>query len=120
MAPSRSGNRYCQKLGQSLTGSDGDRYRWFNIKPSWERHRTVEFRLHHGVTNPERVYEWAKVCLLVVERGLRFGMLRQRPDLPFFKLLGFTKFQEDYWTSVAKSMRPGVPIAFDGRALAQR
>ena len=115
VAPSRSGNHFCQEINNRVEASE--RYRWMNMKPAWDRHRTVEFRLHHGVTNPERVYEWVKVCLSIVERGLRYGHLPTKPNLQFFDLLGLSKFQQDYWKSVAHGLHRGQVITFDGREL---
>lgn len=101
VATSRVDNQYCQKLGSRLTS---DRYMWWNLKPSWTKHRTVEFRLHHGITMPERATEWVKVCLSIVEMALRLGYGNRRPTGNVMDLLGFTKFQKDYWTAVSKAL----------------
>lgn len=102
VATSRTDNQYCQKLSNSISG--GDRYMWLNLKPSWQKHRTVEFRLHHGITMPDRATEWVKVCLAIVEKGLRLGYQGSRPSGATMDLLGFTKFQKDYWSAVSKAL----------------
>lgn len=102
VAKSRSQSRFCEKIGQSMTNSD--RYKWLNMEPAFERHGTVEFRLHHGTTQPDRIVEWVKVCLHIVESGLKMGRMRTRPTGSMMDLLGFTVYEKNYWTDVARSL----------------
>jgi hypothetical protein len=88
-----------------------DRYKWLNLS-AYERHRTVENRLHHGTTLPERTLEWAKVCMLIVERGMKLGHLPARPaGQSLFDLLLFTPYQKNYWTRIAQKLH-GRTVAF--------
>jgi hypothetical protein len=101
VARNRRGNQYCSDLGGAT--SRGDRYRWLNLE-AYEKHGTLEFRLHHGTTQPERTVEWVKVCLSMFEMGLQIGRLANKPDSSLFHLLGFSAYQVKYWTTVAKSL----------------
>lgn len=99
VAPSRREVIYARPLSeQSRSGSE--RYKWLNIEPAFERHKTVEVRLHHGTVDSERIVEWLKVCLRIVERGLRLGTLPEKPNLDTFKLLDLTKYERAYWSEV--------------------
>lgn len=115
VAPSRTGNQYCRKLNGTLSN---ERYHWLNLKPSWDRHRTVEFRLHHGITIPERTTEWVKVCLAIVEKGLRIGYQSRCPSMSLMEMLGFTEFQKKYWTSISKALH-GERAVLNGASLDQ-
>lgn len=111
VARSRASATYCKKITTTLERSD--RYLWMNMKHAYERHRTVEFRLHHGTTQPDRIVEWVKVCLRIVETGLKLGRHRQRPEGSMFDLLNFTPYEREYWTDVSRLLH-GTEIQFDG------
>lgn len=102
VASSRADNHYCKKLGNYATDKT-DKYRWLSIQ-SFQRHRTVEFRLHHGITQPEIVAEWVKVCLRIVDRGLKLGMLPNQPSESLFTLLGFNEYEKRFWSARAKKL----------------
>ncbi len=107
VARSRREVIYARPLSEPVH-SGNERYRWLNINPAFEKHKTVEVRLHHGTTDPDRVVEWAKVCLRIVERGLRLGTLPEKPNLDVFKLLDFTPYQRAYWSdTVERQARRG-------------
>ncbi|MDX6768942.1 MAG: amidoligase family protein [Elusimicrobiota bacterium] len=97
VAPSRREVPYARPLSES-GGSGNARYKWLNAEPSFERHKTVELRLFSGTTTPDVVVESVKLSLRIVERGLRLGMLAEKPQGDVFKLLGLTKFEKDYWS----------------------
>jgi len=106
VAKSRTTSQYCQKLEAETTYDDeDDRYYWMNLS-AWHRHRTVEFRLHHGCTNAERVVEWVRLCLRVVERGLKIGRMPQRPSENLGALLELGEYERKYWKAVAKTLNP--------------
>lgn len=113
VARSRSQGQYCQKLTTGLEQSQ--RYLWLNMKHAYERHKTVEFRLHHGTTQPDRVVEWVKVCLRIVEVGLKLGHLSRRPTGTLFELLQFNAYEREYWMDVARSLH-GTEVTFTGGA----
>ncbi len=113
VARSRSQGQYCQKLTTSLDQSQ--RYLWLNMKHAFERHKTVEFRLHHGTTQPDRVVEWVKVCLRIVEVGLKLGHMSRRPAGTLFELLQFNAYEQEYWMDVARSLH-GTEVTFGGGA----
>ena len=100
--PNRMTNHYCEKLKRSFNPNEaGDRYRWMNLS-AWHKHRTVEFRLHHGTTLAERVYEWTKVCLAIMENGLKLGRMSRRPPGSILDMLNMSPRDRNYWTRAAK------------------
>ena len=109
VARSRSSATYCKKLTTSMNSAE--RYSWMNMKHAYDRHRTVEFRLHHGTTQPDRIVEWVKVCLRIVEVGLKLGHMRTRPAGSMFNLLGFNAYEREYWMDVARSLH-GAEVTF--------
>lgn len=111
VARSRGVAQYCRKL--TTTMERADRYVWLNVKHAYERHRTIEFRLHHGTTQADRIVEWAKVCLRIVETGLKLGRHRQRPEGSLFQLLSFNAYEVEYWTDVARLLH-GAEVQFEG------
>jgi hypothetical protein len=111
VAKSRSTVRYCAKLQGGY--NQEERYRWLNMKHAFERHGTVEFRLHHGTTQPDRIVEWVKVCLSIVESGLKLGRMAARPQGSIFSLIGLNAYQRDYWMDVARSLH-GEAATFRG------
>lgn len=100
VARSRSQSQYCKRLGNDR----GDRYLWLNIDSAFDRHRTVEVRLHHGTTQPDRVYQWAKLCLRLVETGMKLGHMSARPRGGLFDLLQLSAFERGYWLDVARTL----------------
>lgn len=79
MAPSRRGNtsRWCHSLQSRhlsacetkrdvLRELDYDRY--FKVNPcAYERHQTIEFRQHQGTTDYEKISNWVKFCIALVD-----------------------------------------------------
>jgi hypothetical protein len=100
VSPGRAASMYCLKLGRNFPRA---RYHWLNLL-AYQKHRTVEVRLHHGTTNPERIGEWVKLCLRVVEMGLKLGRLSRKPEMTMFQLLDLTPYEVAYWTEVGKSI----------------
>lgn len=101
-AKSRARSRYCRPL-TSFDADKADKYRWMSIQ-SYARHRTVEFRLHHGITKPELAVEWVKVCLRIVDRGLKLGALNNAPAETLTDLLGLTDYEKQFWLATAKKL----------------
>ena len=77
VAPSRLNNGFCKavdtsKLDQwvehvrngNISNAEGGRYYSLNLA-SYSRHRTVEFRLHHGTLNGSKIKGWAEFCSAV-------------------------------------------------------
>jgi len=67
----RAGNSYCDRLPYSVDDIRGqgfnyilertdDRYHWLNWQ-AYQRHHTVEIRLHSGTTNYDKVANWVKI-----------------------------------------------------------
>lgn len=67
----RSGNRYCQlKIPtRELERGSGDRYRFVNLWPAYERHGTIEFRIY-PTDNPKRMYRYIVFTLAQVRKFL--------------------------------------------------
>ena len=91
VSPSRRGNRFCEPvneyyLEQVSQGYLTNRYHSLNIA-SIERHGTVEFRLHQGTTNPDKVVSWVILCLMLfnsIKQGLSFyGHKRKFTDFNY-------------------------------------
>jgi hypothetical protein len=99
VAPSRRQVIYARPLSERSSAGN-ERYKWLNIEPSFQRHGTAEFRLHHGCTKADRVAAWTLICLRIVERGLKLGTLSEKPDMDIFKLLDLTKYEKAYWAEV--------------------
>jgi hypothetical protein len=72
--PLQSRIDYCKKLpDQSLNtiaGQDGDRYRWINLMPAYQRHNTVEFRIFNGTVDINEVRERVQWCLDFIDSAL--------------------------------------------------
>jgi len=102
VAKTRGNNRFCRRLA-GFESDMNDKYKWMSLQ-SYNRHKTVEFRLHHGCTQPEVVAEWAKVCLRIVEQGMKLGRMEQKPNGSLFELLDFSKYEKKFWLSSAKKL----------------
>lgn len=74
VAPSRLNNHFCRVLGEehreaqaeavragNMRNINGTRYNSLNLN-SYERHGTIEFRLHHGTLNGSKIKAWAQFC----------------------------------------------------------
>jgi hypothetical protein len=77
VAPSRLNNGFCKAVDTSrldqwvehvrngnISNAEGGRYYSLNLA-SYSRHRTVEFRLHHGTLNGSKIKAWAEFCSAV-------------------------------------------------------
>lgn len=56
----RTNDRYCQ-YGRSHRMNGDDRYRMINTT-AYNRHKTVEVRLHSGTINYKKISQWVKIC----------------------------------------------------------
>ena len=88
VAPSRLNNHFCQHtLSQSFVESWSEsirngridnagqgRYRSLNLD-SYQRHGTVEFRLHHGTLNGKKIQAWAEFCESLATYSTAGGLL---------------------------------------------
>ena len=88
VAPSRLNNHFCQHtLPESLVESWAEsirngridnagqgRYRSLNLD-SYQRHGTVEFRLHHGTLNGKKIQAWAEFCESLATYSTAGGIL---------------------------------------------
>ncbi len=78
VSPSRRGNDYCKPLTieDLITLSENrltDRYHSLNLC-AFQRHKTVEFRLHNGTAEAQKVIPWVVFCLMLVhavKKGVR-------------------------------------------------
>ncbi len=77
VAPSRLNNGFCKPVDRvyldswvehvrngNISNREGGRYYSLNLA-SYSRHRTVEFRLHHGTLNGSKIQGWAEFCSAV-------------------------------------------------------
>jgi hypothetical protein len=104
VAPSRDGNTYSQRIGSNRRNWDSQRYIWANVIPAFRAHGTAEFRLHHGITQPDRVVEWVKLVLKLVEAGLKYGRMTRRPAETLYNLLGLTSYEREYWEAIKERL----------------
>ena len=78
VSPSRRNNRYCKRLetddlAMLAEGHLTDRYKSLNLC-AFQRHKTIEFRLHNGTAEPQKAVPWIVFCLMLahaVKKGLR-------------------------------------------------
>jgi hypothetical protein len=99
--PARRNCSFCRPLAARPTQN---RYLWLNVEPAFHRHNTAEIRLHQGTTDPDLVVEWVKVCLAVVERGLRLGAMAAKPPGSLFDLLDLTEYQRRFWAEAKERL----------------
>lgn len=87
VARSRLNNGFCRAISLldaernaemvrngSIQNINGGRYYSLNLN-SYDRHGTVEIRLHHGTLNGSKIKAWAEFCNAVVELGKQGVML---------------------------------------------
>jgi len=108
VSPSRLGNNFCRGLNDVANTS---RYRWMNLQEAFDKHHTVEFRLHQGTTVPDRIVEWVKVCALILETGLKLGYTQITAGSDLFNILGFTRYQKLYWMEVVERLHNASALA---------
>jgi RNA polymerase subunit RPABC4/transcription elongation factor Spt4 len=78
VSPSRRGNSFCKPLEVDdlvmlAEGRLTDRYHSLNLC-AFQRHKTVEFRLHNGTAEAQKAIPWVVFCLMLtnaVTKGLR-------------------------------------------------
>lgn len=63
----RRENTYCKpNVGSSMNSNQGDRY--LAINPcAYDKHRTIEVRLHSGTVDPEKIIFWLDLLLAIVD-----------------------------------------------------
>ena len=88
VAPSRLNNHFCNhNLSEgvvdqwtesirngSIRNISGTRYLSLNLD-SYQRHGTVEFRLHHGTLNGKKIQAWAEFCEAIATYSTAGGIL---------------------------------------------
>jgi hypothetical protein len=88
VAPSRLNNHFCNhRLDQAtldtwhesirngnIRNISGTRYLSLNLD-SYQRHGTVEFRLHHGTLNGKKIQAWAEFCESLATYSTAGGLL---------------------------------------------
>jgi predicted nucleic acid-binding Zn finger protein len=93
VSPSRRMNLYARMLrdaysqvwGRLITGltEKGDRYYAVN-RNAYERFKTIEFRIHQGTTDFEKVKNWVLFCLKFMEKvkaGLKWSDFSEEPTI---------------------------------------
>ena len=65
---SRRDNEYC--TNEIVSERDGSRYAVVNMT-AYDRHSTIEVRLHSGTTNPTKIINWIEVLDLLMHTPLR-------------------------------------------------
>jgi Putative amidoligase enzyme len=92
VAPSRLNNRFCNHnlsaevvdaWAESIRGgtisnraANYNRYLSLNLD-SFDRHGTVEFRLHHGTLNGKKIQAWAQFCEAIATYSTNGGTLSE-------------------------------------------
>jgi len=92
VAPSRLNNGFCRPLSLldaertaeqvrngRIANINGGRYYSLNLA-SYDRHGTVEIRLHHGTLNGSKIKAWAEFCNAMAELS-KAGVLIEPSDL---------------------------------------
>ena len=92
VAPSRLNNGFCRPLSLQdadrtaeqvrngrIANINGGRYYSLNLA-SYDRHGTVEIRLHHGTLNGSKIKAWAEFCNAMAELS-KAGVLIEPSDL---------------------------------------
>jgi Putative amidoligase enzyme len=92
VAPSRLNNGFCRPLSLQdadrtaeqvrngrIANINGGRYYSLNLA-SYDRHGTVEIRLHHGTLNGSKIKAWAEFCNAMAELS-KAGILIDSADL---------------------------------------
>lgn len=92
VSPSRRNNRFAKLLRKDSEFSSWvlsseiarhDRYKAVNLNP-YNLYNTVEFRIHQGTTNPEKVIFWVVFCLKLMEKvkaGLKWYHFSDEPTV---------------------------------------
>ncbi len=92
VAPSRRNNRYSILLRKDSEFqswilhneiTNHNRYKAVNLS-SYNSYKTVEFRIHQGTTNPEKVIYWVVFCLKLMEKvkeGLKWYHFSDEPTI---------------------------------------
>lgn len=95
----RDGNQFCQRIVRGINRSD--RYCWLNYE-ALKRHGTIEFRLHHGSSNPLRVVMWVRLMLRMIEVGRQLGVRRNFGSDDVLAALRIDKREKLYWQETRK------------------
>jgi hypothetical protein len=88
VAPSRLNNHFCNHnlsaaivdqwtesiRNGNIRNISGTRYLSLNLD-SYQRHGTVEFRLHHGTLNGKKIQAWAEFCEAIASYSTAGGLL---------------------------------------------
>jgi len=93
VSPSRRDNSYAKflrrennyNLANMILGrfDNGDRYYALNLA-AFKKYKTVEFRIHQGTTNFEKVKNWTIFCLKFIEKvkaGLKWYHFSEEPSI---------------------------------------
>ncbi|GER94841.1 hypothetical protein A45J_2607 [hot springs metagenome] len=80
VSPKRRNNNFCKAVDTNYLlrlaeGRYPDRYYSLNVS-AFHRHRTLEFRLHNGTTDPEKILPWIIFLLKLVDsvkKGLKYS-----------------------------------------------
>jgi len=97
------------KTARELSNQIGTRYTKLNIQSFW-KHGTVEFRHHSGSTENEKISNWLKVCLSMVQaadanRSIkvnRFDNVSEFKDKISLMLKGLSKLEDSLIESSTK------------------
>ena len=77
-----------------------------NIGGAYTEHKSVEIRAHHGSVNAVRIAEWIKMCLRIVDTGLKYegAVSNVISDAGFYEQLGMNKRDKQYWKGIKARM----------------
>ncbi|WP_028842937.1 amidoligase family protein [Thermodesulfovibrio yellowstonii] len=89
VSPSRRDNQYCRLVRNKpeevasllVSLSLPDRYMSLNLK-AFRDHKTVEFRIHQGTMNPDKIVNWVIFCLKTVEAAKKGVKHTDFSDVP--------------------------------------
>jgi len=107
VSPSRRGNSFCKRLDVDdlimlAEGTLSDRYHSLN-HCAFQRHKTMEFRLHNGTAEAQKAIPWVIFCLMLTS-AVKQG-LTSRDVEPTFNGVMDTIGMNDSATSVIRGAR---------------
>jgi len=93
---SRRGNNYCRPNSTDMTfGEDvssNRRYQYVNVL-SYEKHKTLEIRLHHGSLKLNELYNWIKIILKAINHDKEIEYKVSTPE-ELVKVLPFKSYEK--------------------------
>lgn len=67
-----------------VVGDVGSHYYGFNLTDAYDHHHTFEFRYHSGTLNPEKVWNWTRLLLAIMDTAKTIPYRDIPTDFPTF------------------------------------